>query len=310
MMKIADSYSVIIIPRDRAGVKRWVVSKQRVLGTLGLVLGFILFTSVVCVGLVHYRHEYFATNELRTKGEQYQKERVRVLARLNELESVVNQNEQFASKLETIVGLNQGKQAQAEGHRKSPFQLAAIDPSTLPGENAIFDETALKTFNLKTIDLTEEAKEVGQRLKEVYKANPDASYFWTSIPTVWPLRGWVTSDFGWRRSPISGGRQLHEGMDIASPYGTPVFASGDGVVTFAGRHGGLGNNIIVDHGYGLATVYGHNSQILVKEGDQVKRGTVIARVGSTGRSTGPHLHYEVLVNGIPVDPSQFILEQL
>jgi murein DD-endopeptidase MepM/ murein hydrolase activator NlpD len=99
-------------------------------------------------------------------------------------------------------------------------------------------------------------------------------------------------------------------MDIASPYGAPVVATGDGVVTFSGRHGGLGNKIIVDHGYGLATVYGHNSKIVVKEGDRVQRGTIIAYIGSTGRSTGPHLHYEVLVSGIPVDPLRYILEQL
>lgn len=316
-MKIADSYSVIVIPKDRAGVQRLVVSKERLFAMAGVVFGFILFTAVVCAGLLHYRREHVATAELRNKGRQYQKERVRVLSRLNELEEIVGQNEQFAAKLETLVGLNQGKQIQMgvggyerDGHRKSPFQLASVDLSAPFDASTIFDETALKAFNLKTIDLTEEAKDMGRRFMGAYKANPDASYFWTSVPTVWPLRGWVTSDFGWRRSPISGGRQLHEGMDIASPHGTPVVASGDGVVTFAGRHGGLGNKVVVDHGYGVATVYGHNSQILVKDGDSVKRGMVIARVGSTGRSTGPHLHYEVLVNGIPVDPTLFILEQL
>lgn len=316
-MKIADSYSVIVIPKDRAKVRRWVISKERVLGTVALVMGFILFTAAVSMGLVHYRHEVIATEDLRNRGRQYETERGRVLARLNELEDVVSQNEQLATKLEAIVGINNSKGIQVgvggEGKElpiQSSFKLASLDASFMQKKADLFDETQLKTFDLKAIDLAEEAKDVGGRLKEVYRFNPDAAYFWTAIPTVWPLRGWVTSEFGIRRSPLSGGRQLHEGIDIASPYGSPVMATGDGVVTFAGRQGGLGNKIIIDHGYGLATVYGHNSQILVKEGDRVTRGTLIARVGSTGRSTGPHCHYEVLVNGVPVDPTRYILEQL
>lgn len=317
-IKFADSYSVIVIPKDRARVRRWIVSRQRLVGTLLMSLGCLVFTFSVSVGLIHYRHQYLATEDLRQRGHQYEKERVRVLARLNELEDVVNQNEKLAGKLETIVGINTTGKAIQVGmggdSRELPsksFKLASLDTSAMQRNSAdLFDETTLKTFDLKTIDLSEEAKEVGGRLKEVYRFNPDAAYFWTSIPTVWPLRGWVTSEFGLRRSPLSGGRQLHEGIDIAGPYGTVVMATGDGVVTFAGHQGGLGNKVIIDHGYGLATVYGHNSQILVKEGDRVTRGTVIAKVGSTGRSTGPHCHYEILVNGVPVDPTKYILEQL
>src|SRR3989338_3435669 len=317
-MRIAESYSVIVVPKGGSRVRRFFVSKERILATLSVALGLVLFTATISLGLVHYRKEFLATEDFRNRGRQYEKERLRVLARLGELEDVVNQNEELAVKLETIVGVNtgtsKGVQVGVGGDVKElprqNLKLASLYPNTFRNSPDVFDETALKTFDLKTIDLTEEAKDVGKRLKEVYHFNPDAPYFWTSIPTVWPLRGWVTSDFGLRRSPLSGGRQLHEGVDIASPYGTPVTATGDGVVTFAGRQGGLGNKIIVDHGYGLATVYGHNSEILVKEGDKVQRGTILAKVGSTGRSTGPHVHYEVLVNGVPVDPLRFILEQL
>ncbi len=315
-MKIAESYSLILIPKDRAKVRRWVISRQRVLGIFGLVGAAVLFTISVSLGLVHYRQEYLATEDLRNRGRQYEKERVRVLARLSDLEDIVTQNSTLASKLENIVGINTSPGIQVgvggmDHNREASLKMASVDPATLQNKADIFDETSLKAFNLKAIDLSEEAKSVGERLKEVYKFNPDTAYFWSAIPTIVPLRGgWVTSDFGWRRSPISGGRQLHEGVDIASPYGAPVMAAGDGIVTFAGRHGGLGNKVIVDHGYGLITVYGHNSQILVKEGEHIKRGMMIARVGSTGRSTGPHLHYEVLVNGVPVDPLHYILEQL
>jgi murein DD-endopeptidase MepM/ murein hydrolase activator NlpD len=122
------------------------------------------------------------------------------------------------------------------------------------------------------------------------------------------VRGWVTSEFGVRRSPRGIGTRFHEGIDIAASTGTPIYASGDGVVTFAGYKPGLGKTVIIDHGFGLTTVYGHNSQLYVKDGDRVKRGVNISAVGRTGRSTGPHLHYQIEVDGIPVDPMRYIIE--
>ncbi|MBI4125303.1 MAG: M23 family metallopeptidase, partial [Deltaproteobacteria bacterium] len=256
------------------------------------------------------------TQDLRERGQRYEKERVQVLDHIGELESLVNQNEQLVARLETMVGVHSLEGVQVgiggeAGRRPSVFQLASLDKAAAQKTEAdLFDETELRAYNLRTIDLTEEAKDVQQRLKDVYHFNGEAEYFWSSLPTVVPVRGWVTSDFGLRRSPLTGRRQLHEGMDVASPYGAPVVATGDGVVTFSGRGGGLGQKIVIDHGYGLATVYGHNSGLMVKEGDRVRRGQIIASVGSSGRSTGPHLHYEVLVGGVPVDPKRFMLEQL
>lgn len=310
-MKIAESYSVIVIPKDRAKVRRWVVSRERIVGSLVLVLGLTVFIAALSLGFLHYQRAYFATEELRHRGEQYEKERLQVLARLEDLESLVNQNEDLVSKLETIVGVHPVASAKKG---IDSLKLVSLDPKETPSlsnSNAdFFDETTLRSYNLRSIDLIEEVKEVGGRLKEVYNFSGQAEYFWTAVPTIAPVRGWITSDFGVRRSPLTGHRQLHEGIDIASPYGAAVMASGDGVVVSAGRYGGLGKKLIVDHGYGLATVYGHNSEVLVKEGEHVRRGQTIARVGSTGRSTGPHLHYEVLLHGIPVDPRQFMLEQL
>lgn len=316
-MKIAESYSVIVIPKDRAKVRRWIFSRERILGVLGLSAGFVVFTLAIFLGFLHYQRAYFATFDLRNRGEQYEKERVQVLARLDELEMVVGENEQLVSKLETVIGLQSpagitvGMGGESVTHRPSVFKLVSLEPKQSPLNDAeIFDETTLRSYNLRAIDLVEEAKGTGDRLKKVYEFNGEAEYFWSALPTISPVRGWVTSDFGLRRSPLSGHRQLHEGVDIASPYGAPVVASGDGMVTLAGRHSGLGKKLVIDHGYGLSTIYGHNSEILVREGEKVRRGQIIAKVGSTGRSTGPHLHYEVLVNGIPVDPRRFILEQL
>ena len=129
-----------------------------------------------------------------------------------------------------------------------------------------------------------------------------------ATPSIWPTRGWVTSNFGFRKSPFTGLRERHEGWDIAARSGAAIRSTADGIVTVAGREHGYGKMIEVDHGYGLVTRYGHNSKNLLKAGTRVKRGQIIALVGNTGRSTGPHLHYEVLLNGVPMNPKNYILE--
>lgn len=128
-----------------------------------------------------------------------------------------------------------------------------------------------------------------------------------SSPSIWPASGWVTSGFGYRRSPFTGARQFHAGLDVSTPIGTDIIAPADGVVTRISWEPGFGRFLTVDHGSGVITRYGHLSQAYLKPGKRVKRGEVIAAVGNSGRSTGPHLHYEVLINGIPVNPLNYIL---
>lgn len=128
-----------------------------------------------------------------------------------------------------------------------------------------------------------------------------------TTPSIWPTSGEVTSGFGWRNSPWGDGSELHPGIDIANSMGTPIFATADGVVVQCGWSGGYGNIVQIDHGNGIETIYGHNSRIVVNPGQSVKKGQVISYLGSTGRSTGPHVHYEVRVNGTAVDPIRFLV---
>ncbi len=125
-------------------------------------------------------------------------------------------------------------------------------------------------------------------------------------PLGYPVRGWITSPYGYRRDPFTGRREFHEGVDIAAPIGAPIRAPADGVVVFAGRKVGYGKMVILDHGYGYSTAYGHCSKILVRIGQRVKRGQIIAKVGDTGRSTAPHLHYEVRVGKVAVNPYYYL----
>ncbi len=126
-------------------------------------------------------------------------------------------------------------------------------------------------------------------------------------PAIRPVKGWMTSRFGYRESPFTGRRELHKGLDIANREGTKIIAPADGIVKFTGRKGLLGKVVDIDHGYGMVTRYGHLKEILKKRGETVKRGDIIAEMGDTGRSTGPHLHYEVHLNGVPVNPIKYIL---
>lgn len=130
-----------------------------------------------------------------------------------------------------------------------------------------------------------------------------------STPSIKPTRGWYTSRFGYRVDPFTNRQELHAGLDMAAPPGTPIYAPADGVVSFAGYDSGYGKLVSIDHGYGVVTRFGHNSRIFVEQGQKIHRWDVIAAVGSTGRSTGAHCHYEVRIHGVPVDPMNYILNE-
>ncbi len=127
-------------------------------------------------------------------------------------------------------------------------------------------------------------------------------------PAIRPAQGVMTSAFAYRRNPFTGKREFHKGLDIANHPGTPVVATADGVVSFMGESGSLGILVVIDHGYGMVTRYAHLKKGLKKPGERVLRGEPIGKIGNTGRSTGPHLHYEVRLNGVPVNPERFFSE--
>ena len=128
-----------------------------------------------------------------------------------------------------------------------------------------------------------------------------------STPAIRPTSGWMTSRFGHRVSPFTGRKEFHKGVDIANRKGTAILATADGIVSYAGKKGAMGHVLVIDHGHGMITRYAHLSEALKKRGEKVKRGDTIAQMGNSGRSTGPHLHYEVHLNGVPVNPATYIL---
>jgi murein DD-endopeptidase MepM/ murein hydrolase activator NlpD len=160
----------------------------------------------------------------------------------------------------------------------------------------------------KSLDYLDDEVAVGEKEKtELHQFLENQKVILASTPSIWPTKGWLSSGFGYRISPFTDEREFHRGIDISARMGAPIVAPADGIVSKVYRDYGYGRVVIINHGYGLATKFAHLKTSLVKKGQFVKRGETIALVGNTGRSTAPHLHYEVHLNRVPVNPLRYIL---
>ena len=193
--------------------------------------------------------------------------------------------------------------------QQEPLVASESPVNTLKGELA--SEKSVSNYATLVIRIDEAVKDSAlkeQSVIELWEMLSDRQSLLASTPNMKPARGPIGSRFGYRVDPINGRQKMHAGVDITASPGTPVRAPADGVVSFAGWDDFYGKLVSIDHGYGVLTRYAHNSQIYVQVGQKVSKFDVISATGSTGRSTGPHLHYEVRVNGIPVNPMNYILD--
>ena len=177
--------------------------------------------------------------------------------------------------------------------------------------NADFYNQFLTNLDKEMLQLDGDIKDQSQELQALWETLREQIIIQKSTPSLWPVDGgYISSGFGYRPSPFSGKREFHSGVDIAVHKGTSVQATANGVVVSIGYEGGLGKTVVVDHGKGISTRYAHLSSYSVREDQKILRGEVIGKVGSTGRSTGPHLHYEVRVNDKPVNAEKYMSEYL
>jgi murein DD-endopeptidase MepM/ murein hydrolase activator NlpD len=212
------------------------------------------------------------------------------------------QNREATSKFELLqtklsfLDTTQRKLAETSGIARTTEGAKSVGQGG-PGE--------MGSFNLNDIERATEALE--SELREIKVVYDRSQLRLASTPTGWPVRGYVSDGFGSRRNPFGGGGyEMHSGLDIATNHGSPISATADGIVLFAGSYQGYGNVVVIDHGYGLTTRYAHMSSIDVEVGQHVTRGKKIGAVGSTGRSTAPHCHYEVRLHDRPVDPFHYL----
>lgn len=301
------SYTVIVVSDHDAPVKRYHVQKSYL---VQLGVGVLLLVGMVIGGTIHYLQvaQDAAENRiLRDENLTLRTQLKSVRERIEHIGSTLDRVERFDQKLRAVTMLSDPQRNLAMGPTEP--EPGTTSPTT---DTQFTQLTTTDTPNalMGRLDrLSAEATRQEQSLQELQAYFQDQKSLLASTPSIWPARGWVTSDFGQRLDPYTADRVMHQGLDIAAPHGKEVFSPSDGTVVFAGLEGGYGNVIVIDHGYGIKTRYGHLAKIMVKPGEKVKRGALIAAVGNTGRSTGPHLHYEVRVNGIPQNPRKFILEE-
>lgn len=290
--------TVLLIPNSGAKAKRLSLSTRQIKAA---IMG-IVFMSVLLVlaGLNIYQSRHTLSEAKHIKAQH--EEQKRLAAELNDkLLEIEKKRERIEEQQEMIRKLVGSLPALNSAAKPSRSNMGGVSRSARANDlRAISTEISSLEFLIN-----EQEKEI-QELLDLANSNVDEL---RAIPNCWPLVGKITSTFGWRTSPFSkrgGGREFHDGIDIAASYGSEVHAAADGVVIHAGWLAGWGRIVKIRHKGGLVTCYAHNSSLLVKSGDSVTKGTVIAKVGSSGRSTGPHLHFTIEKNGKAVDPMVYL----
>ncbi len=245
-------------------------------------------------------------SRLKGENEEQKRELVSLIARINVMSERLNNLQELDQKLKVMVDLQEDdSDAQMLGVGGSEPDLLVVDYP----ENACQKELIEKMY--LSIEKMEKKIDIGIKDKDNLHRyfSEQQEQLAASTPSAWPVRGWLTSRFGYRVSPFTGRREFHRGIDISARVNTPVCAPADGTVSSIRQDRFSGKVVGINHSYGLDTIYAHLQEVLVKEGQAVKRGDVIALLGNTGRTTGPHLHYEIRLNGVPVDPLRFTPEQ-
>lgn len=311
--------TLMVIPERTRRVHKVVVP------FLALKLGIIVFSLAVVfflfVGLDYARVLGRIAENKALKGENFRLRQELQLIRnkVDSMEFTVERVRNYAKKLQMLTGHadNKGKQPREAAPPAAP-RVPANDPSGL--EDGPLDEELHSRLELpKEEPKLDSAQALKTRIERVETASSTvetnlvelqdflfgARSIAMATPSLVPINGYVSSGFGYRRHPYDGRLRFHRGLDLVAEPGTPVRAPAPGIIQFAGYKVGYGKVVVIDHGYGIRTLFAHNSQLFVGPGMEVKRGQVISQVGSTGMSTGPHLHYEVRKNGVPVNPAPF-----
>jgi murein DD-endopeptidase MepM/ murein hydrolase activator NlpD len=238
----------------------------------------------------------------------HQREQIQKFAgEINALKAELLALNNFEKKIRIIANIEKSDDSE------NMFGVGGSIPEDLDAQIPLKEKhnSLIRDMHEQVEELSSASESQQEEFKSLLKSLEDQQNLLASTPAIRPVsrgeKSWITSRFGYRKSPFTGRREFHKGYDISSHKGTPILATADGVITFSGKKGLMGNMVVIDHGHGMITRYGHCQKTLKKRGDKVKRWEPIALMGNTGRSTGPHVHYEVHLNGIPVNPEKYIL---
>ncbi|MEW5739223.1 MAG: M23 family metallopeptidase [Myxococcota bacterium] len=304
------SFTLIVVPDRHAEVKRFRLEKRWVIQALAALAVLVVIAVAMTVHYATVVSEAQENPALREENLKLKSELAVIREQLEHISGTLDRVERFDQKLRAITLLSDPQRNLAMGPTEAqPLAAGGTGGGDTNGFVRAKPTETPQALTQKLDKLSAEATRQEQSLQELQAYFQDQKSLLASVPSVWPVRGWVTSDFGSRLDPYTSERVMHAGLDIAGPHGKEIIAPSDGTVVFAGLEGGYGNVLVVDHGYGIKTRYGHLASINVKPGEKVKRGDIMAMMGNTGRSTGPHLHYEVRVNGVAQNPRKFILDE-
>lgn len=293
----------IVIFKDRLGSCR----KLQVRGWV--IFTFFLLTAALVAGNIYFWNFFGGHSRLEKslshseKTIQEQKTQLTSLSeKIENLQKDLTRIRNFDSKLRVMINLDQ------DGGQIIAPKGGKADTDFAKGYLPLYRQELLarKMHNfLKQLNVEAKLEEVSQ--KEIIQTLRGSEEILQYTPTTWPTSGWITSPFGWRTSPFTGKREFHKGIDISTPKGTPIYAPANGKILHTGRDEAFGLNVKIIHNNSLSTRFAHMQRIAIKSGQNISRGDIIGYVGETGRTTGPHLHYEVRLNGVPVNPMRYIL---
>jgi murein DD-endopeptidase MepM/ murein hydrolase activator NlpD len=290
----ARRYTFVIADRQTGAVRRLTISLWPALGAVALA-----FSLPVLIGLGARWSASATIADLESTNAALQVENASYRAATGELA------DQIASLQTAIDSLGERAAVDANASRAMDKLPAVIKSRAMGGMSTAATRAALTPMaptDAALGVLSDLLGVLGSRLDSVRDSVERRHALANATPSAWPVAGWLTSYFGSRKDPITNDPDFHPGLDISADYGQPVLATGDATVSSAGPNGSYGNMVTLDHGYGIVTKYGHLSRFAVIGGQRVKRGEVIGYVGSTGRSTGAHLHYEIWMNGHLTNP--------
>ena len=297
--------TILVLPQGLNKVKRYSIPRYLPIGSLFFVvtilIGLLVFSLYSYHQCIHFEGQEAELNGLRHKtAEQnvqifafHNKIRLleREMAKLRQYDRKLRATADKAPLLDRVRAAVGGSDSEA-GDPKANLKASAVQ--------------LIRQMHRDLDHLLAEASIHEQNQHELGKYLEDSKSIIASTPKIWPLRGPITSHFGYRRSPFGRRIEFHRGLDISAPRGTPIVAPSDGIVVSKKWNSGYGLILVINHGYGLVTRYAHLSQVYVEPGQRVRRGKRIAAVGRTGRTTGAHLHYETILNGIPINPMRFL----
>lgn len=295
---LLGKYHIVIFKEGRSGSRN-----LRLSGWSGITACVLVIALVACnvwlwrewVGSRHLEEEL---DTARRTAEEQRRQTVSLAERVTAASQDLQRIQRFDAKLRLM--MNMEKDPAEVGDAPGDFSR-----TYLPLHRQELAVRKMQDF-LSRLSASAQLEEVRQQ--DLLRALRDNRGILAATPSIWPVTGFVSSSFGGRRSPFGRGGQFHKGLDISNRVGTPIVAPAEGTVIMAGRDGAYGNSVEIDHGGGIITKYAHMQRAMVQPGQWVRRGEVIGHVGMTGRTTGPHLHYEVRLNGAPVNPMRYILE--